>query len=152
MNIDSMEMFSQIDRSDMVKFVLGLPGEIYEAVDIGNSFEIPRGYKQISDILVTGMGGSGIPGDFLRALLSKELPVPLIVNKDYAVPRFTDRNTLVFAISYSGNTEETIAAFKAANAVKAKTIGITSGGELLKLCQDTSIPFLKIPGGRQTRA
>jgi glucose/mannose-6-phosphate isomerase len=152
MNIDSMEMFSQIDRSDMVKFVLGLPGEIYEAVDIGNSFEIPRGYKQGSDILVTGMGGSGIPGDFLKALLSKELPVPLIVNKDYSVPRFTDKNTLVFAISYSGNTEETIAALKAANEVNARIIGITSGGKLLKLCQDAGTPFIQIPRGRQTRA
>jgi len=152
MNLDKTETFAQIDRSNMMSLVLGFPDEIREAVDIGNRLDIPSGYKKFSKISVTGMGGSGIPGDFLKALLSRELPLPLIVNKDYSVPRFTDRDTLVFAVSYSGNTEETIAAFKAAHEVGAKIIGVTSGGELLKLCQDRSIPCIIIPDGRQTRA
>ena len=152
MDIDNTDMFSQVDMSEMMKLVIGFPGEIYEALDIGRRFDMPRGYRGISDIVVTGMGGSGIPGDFLKTLLYKELPVSLTVNKDYSIPRFTDRNTLVFAISYSGNTEETLSAFHLAKEARAKIIGVTSGGELLKLCKDNDIPFILIPGGRQTRA
>ncbi len=152
MDLDKVEMFSQIDKSNMMGLVLGLPEEILEAVEIGFRFDLPEGYKRYSKILVTGMGGSGIPGDFLTSLLLKELSVPLVVNKDYSIPHFTDKDTLVFAISYSGMTEETIAAFQAARRVGAKIIGVTSGGELLLLCQDEGIPYIKMPQGRQTRA
>jgi glucose/mannose-6-phosphate isomerase len=152
MDLDEVERFCEVDRSDMMRLVLDFPEEIIEAVDIGNRFSIPEEYNRFSKILVTGMGGSAVPGDFLRSLLWEELPVPLVVNRDYSFPRFADSDTLAFAISYSGATEETIAAFRAAKEAGVKIVGITSGAELLLLCRKFNIPYLLVPGGRQTRA
>jgi glucose/mannose-6-phosphate isomerase len=151
MDLDKVERFCEVDRSDMMRLVLDFSEEIIQAVDIGNRFDIPEGYNRFSKILVTGMGGSAIPGDFLKSLLWEELPVPLVVNKGYSIPRFADSDTLTFAISYSGATEETIAAFRVAKEAGVKIIGITSGGELLLLCREFGVPYLLVPGGRQTR-
>ena len=152
MNLDNFEKFGRIDRSNMMEVVLDFPREIAEAVEIGSRLDIPTEYKRFSRILIAGMGGSAIPGDFLKALLWDELPVPLVVNRGYTTPRFVDGDTLVFAISYSGDTEETLAAFRGAREAGAKLITVTSGGQLLQLSKELGIPCLRVPGGRQTRA
>jgi len=152
MDLDSVEMFGQVDKSDMMGLALALPQEILEAVAIGNRLDIPEGYGDFSRILAIGMGGSGIPGDFLKALFWEELPMPMVVDRGYTIPRFVDRDTLAFAISYSGNTEETLAAFGAAREAGAKLISVTSGGELLRISSELGVPCLKVPAGRQTRA
>ncbi len=152
MNLDSPETFRKVDRSDMLGLTLAMPQEIREAVEIGRGVQIPQGYGRCSQVLVMGMGGSGIPGDNLRALLWGELPVPLLVSRTYTIPRCVGRDTLAFAVSYSGDTEETLAAFDMARGVGARLVSVTSGGRLLSLSQELGIPCLRVPGGRQTRA
>jgi glucose/mannose-6-phosphate isomerase len=84
---------------------------------------------QIDNIAVLGMGGSGIAGDVLRAVASS-LPVPIVVLKQIRVPAFIGPRTLAFAVSYSGNTEETNAMAAGALDAGARVIAVTSGGEL----------------------
>ena len=90
---------------------------------------LPR-REDIESVVVVGMGGSGIAGDVLHAVASPLLPVPVTVVKGYECPHFVDETTLVFAVSCSGGTEETIEAASDAALAGAKMVVVTGGGEL----------------------
>jgi glucose/mannose-6-phosphate isomerase len=105
----------------------------------------------IDNIIVTGLGGSAISGDVLRNFLSSELKKPLIVNRTYNLPLYAGRNTLVIVSSYSGNTEETISAFKYAIERGCPAIALTTGGEIGRLARENSIPVVKLQEGFQPR-
>jgi glucose/mannose-6-phosphate isomerase len=128
----------------MLKVIEEFPMQCREAL------ELPRGETvsgEFANIVITGMGGSAIGGDLLKSCLHK-VKIPVFVNRDYQMPAFVDEKTLVFAVSYSGNTEETISAVKDAIERKAKVIGITSGGKLAGMCEK----IIKVPAGYQPRA
>jgi glucose/mannose-6-phosphate isomerase len=110
------------------------------------------GVKGVANIVLTGMGGSAIGGDLLRSYLSDELRVPLVVNRHYALPGFVDRRSLVIVSSYSGNTEEAIAAHHDAIRRKARILCITTGGETERLAERYRQQIIKIPAGFQPRA
>lgn len=96
----------------------------------------------IKNIVFCGMGGSAISGDILKHYLQDEINVPMTVVRDYNVPKFVNKNSLVFAVSYSGNTAETLSAFNDAKRKKAKIIAISSGGRLKRICRH----LITIPG------
>jgi len=98
------------------------------------------------------MGGSAAGGDLLKSYLQREAKIPIEVNRGYLLPQYVGENTLVFAISYSGNTEETLSAYQDALSRSAKIIAITSGGKLKELCQKESIDVIEIIGGMPPRA
>ncbi|MBW2980147.1 bifunctional phosphoglucose/phosphomannose isomerase [Candidatus Woesearchaeota archaeon] len=115
-----------------------------------NAMALPKGITvsgEIGTVVVTGMGGSAIGGDFLKSYMH-DTNVPVFVNRNYHMPNFVDEYTLVFAVSYSGNTEETLSAFNEAKEKGAKTLAITSGGKLAGLCEKV----VKVPEGFQPRA
>jgi glucose/mannose-6-phosphate isomerase len=103
--------------------------------------------ETVRNIVITGLGGSAIGGELTRALLSKESRVPIIVNRNYTLPAFVDNSTLVIISSYSGNTEETISAYKEAIQKKAKVFCITSGGTVEKMAMKAKHYIVKIPTG-----
>jgi glucose/mannose-6-phosphate isomerase len=105
-----------------------------------------------SSILVCGMGGSGIGGDLLRALAARHSPVPVIVLKSDRLPAFVDATTLMFACSYSGDTEETRAAFEAASRARARIVAITSGGHLARLAREAGQTVVTVPAGQPPRS
>lgn len=105
-----------------------------------------------SQIVALGMGGSGIGGDLLRAVLFDETLVPVASVKDYRAPAFVSVHSLVFACSYSGNTEETLAAYEESVARGAACVVITSGGELLRRARDRRHPAVIVPAGLPPRA
>lgn len=99
-------------------------------------------------VIVCGMGGSALPGDILAFYLEESrVELPLQIHRDYLLPREADKNHLTVCLSYSGNTEETLSAFKEALKKNLPLVAITSGGELGKLCQKHKIPYAKIPSG-----
>lgn len=106
---------------------------------------------KIDNIIVTGLGGSAISGDILRNFIRGELKKPLVVNRAYSLPAYADKNTLVIASSYSGNTEETISAFKSAVDMGCTIIALTTGGEIEKLAIENNIPVVKLQKGFQPR-
>ena len=97
----------------------------------------------ISNIIISGLGGSAISADLIKNYLSEELNIPLFVNRNYSLPKFAGKNTLFIASSYSGNTEETIAALKQAIKIGCKIISITTGGELETISSKEKIPMCK---------
>jgi glucose/mannose-6-phosphate isomerase len=103
----------------------------------------PRG--SIANVVVLGMGGSGIAGDVFQATAGPDLTVPVSVVKSYCPPGFVGPASLVFAVSFSGDTEETIEAAQAARSRGASVTVVTSGGELAKLADDWGAPLLPVP-------
>jgi glucose/mannose-6-phosphate isomerase len=121
-----------VDSLDFFRAVEGLPEQLATAHEQAtmslDRVALPHP-DQIDNIAVLGMGGSGIAGDVLRAVASS-LPVPIVVLKQIRVPAFIGPRTLAFALSYSGNTEETNAMAAGALDAGARVIAVTSGGEL----------------------
>ena len=105
---------------------------------------LPR-REDIANVVVIGMGGSGISGDVLAAIASPLLPVPVTVVKGYECPHFVDEASLVFAVSCSGGTEETIEAASDAALAGAKMVVVAGGGELVRLAQAWGAPCVGVP-------
>lgn len=131
---------------DYLRVIEDLPHQIHDAVKLAQGVKVDG---EISSILITGMGGSGIPANIVQTLL-RESKVPVVVNKDYAIPAFVNDKTLVFVVSYSGNTEETLSAFKEALKKRAKIVIICSGGKLNQL--GSEVAKVLIPEGLPPRS
>src|SRR6478672_13860357 len=106
----------------MKELIEAFPGQLEEALRIGQSYSFIIGPEAPSNVVVTGLGGSGIGGSIVQNYVFDKLSVPFIVNKDYSLPAFVNKKSLVIVCSYSGNTEETVAALQQAKKVKATIV------------------------------
>ena len=117
-----------------------------------NYEEIKKDLSLYKGIAFCGMGGSGIVGSFASKWLEhRGYDKPLVVVKDYTLPKFIDKDFLVICISYSGNTEETLSNFREALGRGIKPICITSGGKLRELAEKEGCEVYEVPGGYQPR-
>jgi glucose/mannose-6-phosphate isomerase len=107
--------------------------------------------KKYNSIIVTGLGGSAISADIMSNFLGSELTIPFVVNRNYHLPSFADKNSLLIVSSYSGNTEETISVFNEGIKKKCNIICITTGGKIGKTASENSIPVVKVVPGFQPR-
>jgi glucose/mannose-6-phosphate isomerase len=107
--------------------------------------------EKITNIVVTGLGGSAIGGELLANFLKEELTVPYSVNRNYELPAYIGSNSLVIVSSYSGNTEESISALNEAISRKAQVICMTTGGEVENICKKENIPYFELQKGFQPR-
>lgn len=135
----------------MKELVQNFTNQLKEAKQIADKALVSEG-KNIHNILITGLGGSGIGGTIISELVQDSCSVPIIINKDYFIPAFVNENTLVIVSSYSGNTEETLSAMQAAISKKAQIVCITSGGKVLELAKQHQFDFIEIPGGNPPRS
>ncbi|HLG93031.1 MAG TPA: SIS domain-containing protein, partial [Acidimicrobiales bacterium] len=101
--------------------------------------------QDVENVVVLGMGGSGAAGDVVLAVAGPFMPVPVVVVKSYAPPAFVGRGTLVFAVSFSGDTEETVEAAMEAESDGAAVVVITRGGELARLARSWGAPMVEVP-------
>ncbi len=136
----------------MRQHVETFPEQMKEAIQIGKDFSAPKGKKRFTNILICGLGGSGIGGGIARDLVMDDCSVPITLCNDYNIPSFVDKNTLCVASSYSGNTEETLEAVSKAKKKGASIVAITSGGKLEKFCKRNKYPYIIVPGGMPPRA
>ncbi|RLG10094.1 bifunctional phosphoglucose/phosphomannose isomerase, partial [Candidatus Pacearchaeota archaeon] len=130
-------------RERMLELIRKLPEEFEEAL----SFDYPDIKGDFERIIIGGMGGSGVGGALLKSYIQN---VPIEVIQGYNLPDYVKKNpekTLFIAVSYSGNTEETISLYKEASLIGLCRIGISSGGKLKELCAKDKVPFIEIPGG-----
>lgn len=135
----------------MKTLVEGFPKQLQEALDIAQSATLTLKHH-IQNIVVTGLGGSGIGGTILSELVQAECMVPIIINKDYFLPEFVNANSLVIISSYSGNTEETLSAMKQAISKQAQIVCVTSGGKVLEIAKQHQYDTIIIPGGHPPRS
>ena len=143
-NLDDLELISRLDPSGMFQRIAELPTQCEEARAGTESLDIPAHYAQARNIIILGMGGSGIGGELVRGLVERECAAPVMVRRDYTLPAFVGGNSLVIANSYSGNTEETLSAARCALGRGAKLLAISTGGHLAELAKQHAIPWLKL--------
>ena len=149
--LDSEEQIAKVDRSGMLAVVGQLPEMVEQAERYSAGVDLPKA-EAIRQILVLGMGGSAISGDIFSDLYLRKIKYPIVVNRSHSLPEFVDKGTLVFALSYSGNTEEVISAVKEAEKRDTRVICITSGGKLKEIAAGRNYPLFLIPTGYQPRS
>jgi glucose/mannose-6-phosphate isomerase len=115
---------------------------------LGLSCRVPNNIRGFRNAVVLGMGGSAIAGD----LLARFATVPVVTVRDYRLPSWVNAETLLIAISYSGETEETLSAFREGLRRTRRAVALTAGGALAALCEEEGIPWVPIPPGFQPRA
>jgi len=127
------EQIKKYDRSHMINSLRLFPEQIREIKELSGKVHIPANYRKAKNIVVAGMGGSGLPARIVMALYRDKLPLPMVVSEDYSLPGFVNRDTLVILSSYSGNTEEVLSASLVAKKKGAKVLVIAAGGDLKKM-------------------
>lgn len=136
----------------MKELVQNFPTQLHEALLIGQSYRFNTPKKQYAHVVLTGLGGSGIGGSIVQNFVADKLAIPFMVNKDYFLPKFVNKNSLVIVSSYSGNTEETLMAMQQALKVKATVVCITSGGKVSELAKKKKLDCILLPAGMPPRA
>jgi len=142
--LDSRDQIKQLDKSNLLASVEALPDEIQDAWEQTQTLSFPDTYPQVKNIVVSGMGGSNLGSLVIKRLFKDELTLPLEIYPHYHLPGYVNSNSLVLLSSYSGTTEETLAAAEQAEKVGAKIAVITSGGELAKLAKAKHWPMYLI--------
>lgn len=142
--LDNLEKMQALDPANVLGSLLALPKQVEDAWDTVQAGEYHLDTSRIQNIVVSGMGGSALGPDLIKAAFKDSLPCPLEVVNDYALPGYVNANTLVIASSYSGSTEETLAAAQEARDKQAQLLIITTGGKLLEFAQANQYPYYQI--------
>ena len=150
--IESVERIRAADPDDMLSRIKDLPKQVRDAWAIASKATIAPAYSDVRNIVVAGMGGSAIGGDLAAALLADELKVPMSVHRDYGLPAYVGRDSLVIVSSYSGNTEETLSSFEEARKRGAKVLALTTGGKIAELARASNYPVVTFSYKAQPRA
>jgi glucose/mannose-6-phosphate isomerase len=137
--LDDPKALTRLDPSSMLGAIDGMPQQCRQAWEAAQAFELPWD-EAPEKIVVLGLGGSAIAGDYFRALLTLESAVPVFNVRGYELPPFVDGRTLVIASSFSGETEEVLAAFERALATPARKLVMTTGGRLLATARANGVP------------
>jgi glucose/mannose-6-phosphate isomerase len=143
-----------VDSMNFLEAVCGLPEQLTAAHETAGEIHADRFPRpdSISNIVVMGMGGSGISGDVVAAAFNDEIPVPVTVLKQMRTPAFVGRDTLAFAVSYSGDTEETVSMAESAVKNGAQLVAVSRGGALAQLAHDAGALHVPCPDGYLPRA
>jgi glucose/mannose-6-phosphate isomerase len=147
---ETLDAIRAVDTQRQIDDVLALPEHLSDALFRVESARIEP--TKTSGLVVCGMGGSAIGGDLARAALGTRTTLPFTTVRDYGLEPWTSPERMVLCASYSGNTEETLAAFEAAAAVGAKRVVTTTGGALGDSARADDVPIIPIPAALQPRA
>ncbi len=137
-----------LDSLGMFDAASALPEQISAAAEGARRVDGPYPHHDdIENVVVIGMGGSGMAGDVVREIAGPFMPVPVVVHKGYGIPNFVSDSSLVFVVSFSGNTEETIEAAQEAAAAGGRLVVVTAGGRLGELAASWDVAHLPIGDG-----
>lgn len=141
---------SKIDKSNFRQFILDTPNQFKIGISLAENIKIERSF---SSVTISGMGGSALPANLLRTYCnslfknhSEYKPFEIYINRFYSLPpEAQSKNTLNIIASYSGNTEESLSSLNEAKEKNLPFIGISSGGEIERLCKELGAPYIKLP-------
>jgi glucose/mannose-6-phosphate isomerase len=140
--LDSREEIGKVDVEGVLQSIEMLGDQVQHTWKVSRDVHFDESYKHVKNVVVAGMGGSALGTHVIQTVFKEELKVPVILAPDYTVPSFVNEDTLVIASSYSGTTEETLAAVEDAKKKGAKIAGITSGGKLAEFLRANNYPAL----------
>lgn len=141
---------TNIDKSNFRQFILDTPNQFKEGIDLAKDVKIEGNFNSVA---ISGMGGSALPANLLRAYCndlfnthSEIKPFEIYINRFYSLTEnLKNKNTLNIIASYSGNTEETLASLEELKRLNLPFIGLSSGGEVERLCKEYGMPHIKLP-------
>jgi glucose/mannose-6-phosphate isomerase len=136
----------------MKSLVEAFPQHLREALEIGRKAQFNVPSKKFDNVVISGLGGSGIGGKIVSQIIGETCKLPIVCTNDYVLPEFVSEKTLVIISSYSGDTEETVAAFHEARERGAEIACITSGGKIGGFAKEFNLNCITIPGGNPPRA
>ena len=148
--LDDIDEMSEIDKSNMLSFCAKASHHYREAARLSDGISVS--FRNPENIVVCGMGGSGIGGDLLKDWAREDASLSIEVNREYSLPAYAKEDTLALIVSYSGETEETLGAFLDALRRKCMIFCISSGGSLIEFAKKLKVPYLQIPAGMPPRA
>ena len=137
------------EMTEMIDDVLGLPDQLRDAL-----WRVETARLEPADaagLMVCGMGGSAIGGDLAAAVFGDRLTRPMVSVRGYGLPSWTTPEWTVLCSSYSGDTEETLACFAAAEALGARRLVVSTGGPLVEQAREAGVPVVGLPGIFQPR-
>jgi len=143
--LDNPSEIRRIDKSDMLSFCVQAPKHYQEAAKLAEAVSI--NYSKPHMIIVAGMGGSAIGGELLKDWSRNKIDVPVEVCREYHLPAYANEKTLVFIVSYSGETEEALSMFLDAIKRNCMIFCMSSGGKLLEFAKELELPYLRVPSG-----
>ena len=149
-----IENLKEHDLDGMLERVEALPDQLLEANTLCANIELSEKLlgKEFTSIGLCGMGGSAISGDIVSAYLSRELKVPFAVIRNYDLPAWVGKGTLLFIVSYSGNTEESVSCLNEGIKRNVGIFGISSGGQVMSICNEHGLNHVGIPAGWPPRS
>ena len=140
MNLDDLDLFKKIDTRDMLAQIDGLPDQLQTAWELGQNQTLPA-FADIQNIVIAAMGDSALAAELVAASVSSSIRLPVTLHRGYGIPTHANgQQTLVVCISHSGNSEEVLDAFEAAQKNKCSVLVISTGGELAKRATEKNIP------------
>jgi len=152
--LDDKSAILALDPSGSFKDELAFSENLKKAIKNVKAFSLPEKvkvgrhfirYADVDKIIFAGMGGSAIAGDIVKDWAEGEAKVPMETVRSYHLPAYADDNTLVFLISYSGDTEETLSCMLDAVKKGCKMICISSDGALQRVAQALGLPLIGLP-------
>jgi len=147
----NLKTIKGIDKSDMLGLLLGFPLQCKAAEEMAARAEIKLEKRDFEKIIFVGLGASAAGGDLIRSYLYLENNRVISVFREYVLPSYVDAKSLVFTLSYSGNTEETLSAYAQAKKNGASIVAISSGGKLKEQALKDNVSFVQIPQGLPPR-
>ncbi|HND87102.1 MAG TPA: bifunctional phosphoglucose/phosphomannose isomerase [Saprospiraceae bacterium] len=131
----------------MQNMIARFPAQLEEALGIASAISLQKHPSAYRSVFISGLGGSGIGGNFVQEFVRPECKVPVVVSKGYQAPRWVNKHTLAICSSYSGNTEETLSTFDQLCGTGAHIVCIASGGKLIELAKQHGYDYVQLPGG-----
>ncbi len=142
--LDKLPVYQRLDPSGMLQHLHQFPEQCERAWNSSLKLSLPQNYAKVGKVIISGMGGSAIGGEFMHRIATLENRLPVWIHRDYGLPPFVDKDTLLIFSSYSGNTEETISSFTESLKTEAKKLVLTAGGILRELAEKEGFPILPI--------
>lgn len=140
--LDTPSTIKSLDSQNMLGSIEHLHKQVKQIVSESASLTFPDSYKNITSVVILGMGGSTLGAHVLKSLYAHELRVPVEIINGYRIPRYVSEKTLAIVSSYSGTTEEPVAAMKEAHERGAQIVVIASGGTLAEEARKNNFPAL----------
>lgn len=152
-SLDDLKYLTALDDSSMLKILERFPEDCRSAIDRAKQVSMEGlSDKRVNKVVFAGVGGSSIGGKLVIDWLRRESQIPLVISRGYHLPAFVDHETLIFTVSYSGNTEETLSMLTEALRIGSPIIAVTSGGTMGKIAEERGLPIISLPDGYRPRA
>jgi glucose/mannose-6-phosphate isomerase len=148
--LDSLDVMKRLDTRDVLGMIAAIPDHLEEGLRLGRATEAKE--AGFDDIAICAMGGSAIGGDLVSHWVSETTDIPCRVVRSYHLPASVGRSTLVIAVSYSGNTEETLSMVDEAVSRGSDVTTVSSGGRIREIAAEAAVPHCEISPNLLPRA